>query len=235
MIAVLVSAHTEWKAVRGLLPEMSVRPSPFGEWGRSALSGNRASEDVVLLHGGWGKIDAAASTQFLIDRSEPDLLINIGTCGGIAGAVDVGQILLVEKTLVYDIYEKMFDADKAIAAYTTTLDLGWVTEDLPNVKRSLMVSGDSDLDPAHIGKLREKYGAVAADWESGAIAHVCERNRVPCLILRGVSDMVSDTGGEAYDHPEVFQARTRQIMAELLQSLPHWMEQFSRERAWDKE
>jgi adenosylhomocysteine nucleosidase len=225
MIVVLISANTEWKAIRGLLPAMRVEHSSFGEWGEPSPDSELASRDVVLFHGGWGKIDAAASTQHVIDRLEPELLVNIGTCGGIAGEVDVGQILLAEKTIVYDIHEKMFDPDESIAAYTTDLDLDWVKEPPANVKRSLLVSGDSDLDPGHIGMLKDKYGAVAADWESGAIAHVCKRNRVPCLILRGVSDLVTDTEGEAYDDPEIFVARTREIMSELLQSLPLWIEQ----------
>ena len=44
--------------------------------------------------------------------------------------------------------------------------------------------------------LREKYGAVGADWESGAIAWTAARNEVPCLILRAGSDLVGAAGGE---------------------------------------
>lgn len=226
MITVLVSANTEWSALKDLLPDMSVSQSPFGEWGEMRFDSEALTESIVFLHGGWGKIRAAASTEFAIDRFSPSLVINLGTCGGFAGQVDVGQILLVEKTIVYDIHERMLDPALAIDEYSTTLDLSWVGELPPNVKRALMVSGDGDLDPAGIGALRRKYGAIAGDWESGAIAYVCYSHGIPCLILRGVSDLVSEELGEAYGEPEIFRVRTRRIMSALVHDLPIWIEKF---------
>lgn len=228
MITVLISATTEWNVVKGLLPEMTVQKSPFGEWGYLDPPCGDSVQKVMIFQGGWGKIKAAASTQFVIDRFSADLVINLGTCGGFAGEVKAGQLLLVEKTIVYDIHEKIFDPDEAIDAYSTTLNLDWIQELPPNVKRSLLVSGDSDLDPALINALKQKYGAIAGDWESGAIAYICGLNTVPCLILRGVSDLVSKEQGEAYAEPEVFLKRTEHIMADLLSSLPIWIEQFKR-------
>ncbi len=230
MITVLISATTEWNVVKGLLPGMAIRRSPFGEWGYLDPGYGNSTEKVIVFHGGWGKISAAASTQFVIDRFSTNLVVNLGTCGGFAGEVNAGQILLVEKTIVYDIHEKMFDPDEAIDAYSTTINLDWIKEHPPNVKRSLLLSGDSDLDPSLINTLKQKYGAIAGDWESGAIAHVCDLNNVPCLILRGVSDLVSEEQGEAYAEPEVFLNRTQHIMADLLNSLPVWIQQFEREK-----
>ncbi len=67
--------------------------------------------------------------------------------------------------------------------------------------------------------LVEKYGAVAADWESGSIAWVCERNGVKCLILRGVSDLVSEVGGEAYGDYGLFVKKTREVMKGLVEGV----------------
>jgi adenosylhomocysteine nucleosidase len=234
MITVLISAKAEWNVVKEHLPGMLVRQSPFGEWGHPEGINQTTTEQVVFFHGGWGKIKAAASTQFVVDDFAPSLVVNIGTCGGFAGEVDVGQVLLVEKTIVYDIHERMFDPDKAIDAYSTTLDLDWVKDHPPNVRRCSLVSGDRDLDPASIRTLKHKYGAIAGDWESGAIAHICHLNNVPCLILRGVSDLISEKQGEAYDKPEVFLSRTRQIMPALIDSLPMWIEKFEREKSHKK-
>jgi len=86
----------------------------------------------VFLHGGWGKIAAAASAQYAIDRWHPALLVNLGTCGGFAGRVEVGDVVLVERTVVYDIIERMGDPREAIADYATTLDLSWVGASPPS-------------------------------------------------------------------------------------------------------
>jgi adenosylhomocysteine nucleosidase len=161
----------------------------------------------------------------VIDRYKPELLLNLGTCGGFAGRVEAGTILLVERTLVYDILEQMGGSAAAIEHYGTALDLRWLPEPLPHpVLRGPLVSADRDLLASDIPDLVKAYGAFAADWESGAIAWVANRNKIPCLILRGVSDLVTAGGGEAYGNLELFHERTKGIMEELFRELPDWLD-----------
>jgi adenosylhomocysteine nucleosidase len=104
------------------------------------------AKPYLFFQGGWGKIAAAAWTQYVIDRWRPKLLVNLGTCGGFEGRIERGEILLVEKTIVYDITEQMGDAQQAIDHYSTEIDLTWLGEPYPlAVQRSLLVSGDRDL------------------------------------------------------------------------------------------
>jgi adenosylhomocysteine nucleosidase len=196
--------------------------SPYGEWFSSEILGKR----IVFFQGGWGKIAAAGSTQYAIDRFVPELVMNLGTCGGFAGSVEHDEIILVEETLVYDIVEQMIDAQDAIEYYATRLSLDWLKskEPLPLLaRRGRLVSADRDILPSDIRTLKERYGAVAADWESAAIAWVAARNKTQCLILRGVSDLVSEAGGEAYGNYELFQQRARDLMRRMLESLPGWL------------
>jgi adenosylhomocysteine nucleosidase len=220
-IVVLISADIEWRALRSLLPEVEIQGSPYGEWFLTTIE---TETPFLFFHGGWGKIAAAGSAQYVIDRWRPDLLVNLGTCGGFAGEVERGEILLVERTLVYDIFEQMGDFDEHIAHYTTEIDLSWLGEPYPQaVRRSLLVSGDRDLLVEDVPMLKERYGAVAGDWESGAIAFVAARNKLRVLILRGVSDLVSPAGSEAYGNLEYFAEATRTIFSNLLATLPLWV------------
>ena len=224
-VALLISADAEWRAVRTAFPEAQCSMSPLGEWFALDLLVAGAVERVLVFHGGWGKIAAAASTQYVIDRWAPELLVNLGTCGGFAGEIERGTVILAERTLVYDIVEQMTDPAAAIAHYATDLDLTWLEPPYPQyVRRGLLVSGDRDIIAGEIAGLKAAYGAVAADWESGAIAYVAARNGVRCLILRAVSDLVDERGGEAYDGTGLtFDERTRQVMAGLLGHLPAWL------------
>ena len=218
---VLISAGAEWRVARALFPDASARTTPYGEWFATPVGEWRA----VFVQGGWGKISAAASAQYALDRWQPHLVANLGTCGGFAGCIERGEIVLVERTLVYDLIEQMNpDPDMAIRHYSTALDLGWLRSPYPQqVRRGLLVSADRDIWPPDIPRLKERYGAVAADWESGAIAWVVARNGVACLILRGVSDLVSEAeGGEAYDAIEVFNEGARRVMEPLLHARPAW-------------
>ena len=217
-----ISANVEWQALLDIVRPEETYHSPFGEW--FVLPAGPNAEPVIVFHGGWGKIAAAAATQYAIERWKPLLLVNLGTCGGFAGHVERGTIILAEKTVVYDIVEQMGDYDSHIAHYTTVLDLSWLQEPYPqSVLRTVLVSGDRDLRPQDIPWLQERFGAVAGDWESGAIAWVAARHRVRTLILRGVSDLVSEEGGEAYEDMNVFIQNTHSIMAELWHHLPAWL------------
>ena len=223
-IIVIISANIEWRAVRQLVSEVRIEISPFGEFLRKSTRSGNQEHSLILFHGGWGKISAAASCQYAIDRWKPKLLVILGTCGGFKGEIEPGVIVLVERTIIYDIFEQMGDTDAHIAHYTTELDLSWLREPYPQeVLKGLLVSGDRDLHPVDINGLKRRFGAIAGDWESGAIAFVARRNEIPCLILRGVSDIVSEKGGEAYEDISLFEESANQILSNLLSTLPAWI------------
>jgi adenosylhomocysteine nucleosidase len=232
-VVVLISANAEWHAVCSFFPAAELHSSPVGEWFHAyvnpAVSGfeqeqKSLSGRVIFFHGGWGKIAAAASTQYVIDTLSPLLLINLGTCGGFEGLIERGEIVMAERTIVYDIIEQMGDYDEHIAHYSTSIDLSWIHEPPNQVRRTLLVSGDRDLLVGEIAMLHAKYGAVAGDWESGAIAWVARLNHTPVLILRYVTDLVGSSGGEAYGNLELFTQQTAAGMRELIDSLPAWLE-----------
>jgi len=224
-VIILVSANIEWQATLNILKPETISNSPFGEWFRKDILVNGELLPIVFFHGGWGKISAAASTQFVVDMWDPVLIINIGTCGGFRGEVQRGTIILVQETLVYDIVEQMGDYEEHIEHYRTELDVSWLGSDYPiSVKPSRMVSADRDILTTDIPWLKKSYSAIAGDWESGAIAYVAKRNHKKLLILRGVTDLVDGDGGEAYGKLDVFVSETEKIMDVLITSLPKWLE-----------
>jgi len=221
-VVILISDDSEWHSVKEYLAdrELTIRQSPFGEWFNVSLG----EFSLQFFQGGWGKISAAASTQYVIDQFAPDLLVNLGTCGGFEGRSKPGAVVLVERTVVYDMIEQITDANLATEHYASALDLSWLAGPDPHpVSRGLIASGDRDIQPADIPMLIEKYGALAGDWESAAIAWVAGRNGTRLLILRGVSDLVGAEGGEVYGNAGLFHERTRSVMSKLLKQLPEWL------------
>lgn len=217
-VVVLISASAEWEGVKPLFPEIQIQHSPFGE----SIDLTLETWHLTLYHSGWGKIASAAMMQYVIHTHAPDLVVNLGTCGGFAGIVEQGDVILVERTFVYDIVELMGDLDIS-AYYASSLDLSWLPEPYPHqVRRGTLASADSDLPPDKIAFLKQN-GAIAADWESAALAWVARKNNTRLLILRAVSDIVSEDGGEAYDNIEIFNQRARQIMKQLFAQLPDWL------------
>ena len=218
---ILISANAEWRVVKELYPNLEIQNSPYGEFANLTLD----TQHLTLFHGGWGKISAAATAQYVVDHFQPELIVNLGTCGGFEGCIERGTIILVEKAIVYDILEQMSDSDEAIEYYSTKLDLSFLPRVLPfPVLRGLLVSADRDIVSGDIPDLIKKYNAVAADWESGAIAWVSQKNGIKCLILRGVTDLVSTEAGEAYGDYDLFSQRTKEVMRDLFEKFPKWQD-----------
>jgi adenosylhomocysteine nucleosidase len=231
-IVVIISANTEWRVILNIFSDMKLHPSPFGQWFVIDLDVEGHTEKIVFFHSGWGKIAAASSTQYVIDHWSPELIINLGTCGGFEGEIEKGTIILVKRAIVYDIIEQMQDNKTAIDHYTTDINLTWLGENYPQkVYCTTLVSGDRDLLSDDIPQLKSQFGAVAGDWESGAIAWVSARNNTKCLILRGVTDLVSSSGGEAYEgNIQVYRENAAKVLKELVRYLPAWVGRFYEKR-----
>ena len=221
---VLISADGEWQAVlHHTLPSIQ-HPTPYGNW----FSQNIDHFSVIIMHAGWGKVSTAGACQFAIDAFQPQLMVNLGTCGGLEGLAELGETLCVSETAFYDIYESMADYAPAIECYSSKADLSWLPEELTeHTRRARLVSADQDIQPRAYERLTQEFGAVAADWESAAFAWVATRNGIPWLILRGVSDLVSPTEAETEGNLSLWQARTDQIMEDLLNQLPWYLIRFA--------
>jgi len=225
---VLISADGEWQAVlHHTLPSIQ-HPTPYGNW----FSQNIVHFSVIFMHAGWGKVSTAGACQFAIDAFQPQLMVNLGTCGGLEGLAELGEILCVSETAFYDIFEGMADYAQAIEFYSSKADLSWLPEELPeHTHRARLVSADQDIQPRAYERLTQEFGAVAADWESAAFAWVAERNDIPWLILRGVSDLVSPIKAETAGNLSLWQARTDQIMDDLLNQLPWYLIRFAEQHS----
>ena len=213
-IVALISAGAEWKIVRAQLPDEPHHDTPFGEW----LIHRIAGHDVLFFHGGYGKVSAAGSTQYAIDRWHPTLLVNLGTCGGFGGERKVGDIVLATETLIYDIVERMGNPDEAIEDFHTRLDTSrWPARLAGRVIRAPLLSADGDLDPAAVAALHARYHTGVGDWESGAIAWVASHNHTPVLILRGVTDVIDAAGNDpTYHAPGAWERASIAVMASLI-------------------
>lgn len=64
--------------------------------------GTFCGHKIVLVKSGIGKVNAALCTQYIIDKFNPDYIINTGIAGGIAENLKVGEIVIGEKLVQYD-------------------------------------------------------------------------------------------------------------------------------------
>ncbi|CAJ0991345.1 5'-methylthioadenosine/S-adenosylhomocysteine nucleosidase [Pantoea sp. Nvir] len=58
--------------------------------------------EVYLLKSGIGKISAALGTTLLLQLYKPDLVINVGSAGGLTPLMSVGDIVISDKVSYHD-------------------------------------------------------------------------------------------------------------------------------------
>ena len=219
-IVVIISAGGEWQAIPKIFPDAEFQKSPYGDWIEREING----EAVIFYHGFYGKIPSAASAQYVIDHWKPEVIFNLGTCGGFRGEIERDDIVLADRAVGYDVISHIGSTEKAIKYFSSDIDLSWLKEPYPiKVYRGTIVSGDRDILPEDIQGLKEKYGAKVGDWESGSLSFVCRHNDVKLVILRGVSDLVDSDGGDAYGERVVWVEAAERIIRMLIDSLPGWL------------
>ena len=65
------------------------------EYGKlTVFKGRIGNNEIILTKSGVGKVCAAINTQFIIDKFQPDCIINTGVAGGIAQELEVGDIVI---------------------------------------------------------------------------------------------------------------------------------------------
>lgn len=101
------------------------------------------------------------------------MLINLGTCGGIEGRVNLSEMILASETVTYDIIEGMSDCHEAIERYRCQAHLEWSGEDLPiSMKRARLLSAEREIRPQDVQMMIEEFDGIAGDRESGAFAWI---------------------------------------------------------------
>lgn len=162
---------------------------------------------LVVAHCGVGEIAAATATQYLITAYGVDLILNFGIVGGLTDDMCRTKACVVEKVVHYDFDTSAIDDGAVPGRYMQYPDV-FIPMDLrifekalgayPALKPVVCASGDKFLaDPDVKAALHDRYGADICEMEAAGIAMTCDRNGIPCLLVKIVSDGITG-GAEEY-------------------------------------
>ena len=167
--------------------------------------------ECVLVESGVGKVNAARTTQILIDNMKVDYIFNIGVAGGVSDKLAVGDIVLGEKLVQHDFDITAFNHEKGYIpslgvyidsdTYLLTLADSVLKEmDDVNSLRGIIASGDifcTDIKMSQ--KINTKFNALCVEMEGASIAQVCYLSHVPFLIIRSISDVPNNNNVVTYE------------------------------------
>lgn len=138
--------------------------------------------DEKLIVSGIGKVNAALATQRAIDEGATEI-VNAGVCGGFDSKMEVGDVYEVGRAVEYD-----FDLSELIP-----VSVGQHSErKTPYFTlrgTETLGTGDHFRNDDNDLPLLKSLGVTLRDMEGAAIAHVCERNAVPCRLVKAVTNV----------------------------------------------
>lgn len=169
------------------------------------LSEGENEIELIAVKCGIGKTNAASATAFLIADDNADYIINAGLSGAIS-KVRRGDIVAGSSYIECDFdltaigFELGQKADGQPSVYFADEKLLELVQSLSDdVKVGKLGTGDLFLsDPVKKDMFRELFDLTAFDMETGAIGSVCQKNNIPMLSLRKISDDAGDTSADDY-------------------------------------
>lgn len=154
--------------------------------------------ELYIMHSGMGSIYAAAGTQHLIDKYNVDVIVDFGVVGGLTEAMKVQRIAVVEKVVHYRYDASEFMdlkigqmPDHDLYIYTDKKLVEEVIKREPSIAKVTIASGDKFVSKPEDKKyIHDTFNADVCDMEAIGIVLTCEANRVPCILIKAVSDSI---------------------------------------------
>ncbi|GAB3492574.1 5'-methylthioadenosine/S-adenosylhomocysteine nucleosidase [Spirosoma knui] len=184
--------------------------------GLTFTSGQIGNHRVVVAETGIGKTNAAMTTAFMLAYFQPERVIFTGIAGGVNPDLQPGDIVVAKQTGYHDYHSVTFDqkptiqtrdaiskqmnpayfpADSVllqkalVAVKKTDFERIPVTSRPPSIITGTVVTGDEFVNSeARVAQLRTDHKADATEMEGAAVAQVCYQLRVPCVVIRSLSD-----------------------------------------------
>lgn len=163
--------------------------------------------EIILLSGGIGKVNAAISTQILIDRFSPELIINTGIAGSLDSQAGHLAIIIADKVTYYDVRKAQmkgtFPFQEWFTCDSTLVKIFQNYSDKNSTLTGKIITGDDFIsNPEKKKQLKENYDALCVEMEGAAIAHTAFVNKIPFAMIRCISDLADDASGADYAQHE---------------------------------
>ena len=178
--------------------------------GISFYKGKLCGKDIVFVQSGIGKVNAALTATLLIDRFDVEKVIFSGVAGSLNKELNVGDIVIGTDVVQHDVdatefgyklgqipqmKEWAFEGDKELIEKVKSL-----RESKERLFFGRILTGDQFVSKKDVKiRLGKDFEALCVDMESGAVAQVCTRLGVKFLIIRSISDSITDESDMEYE------------------------------------
>ncbi len=176
------------------------------------VRGKLNGKEVTIVRSGIGKVNAGACAAMLIDRFSADCIINTGIAGSLDAHINIGDIVLSEDAVQYDMDATAFGYQLGEIPRVGTMAfpaaerlIAMAEEENRRVNPELrtfigrVCSGDKFVSD-HETKdwIQRHFRGKCCEMEGAAIAQIAWQSKVPFLIIRAISDKADDSAQMDY-------------------------------------
>jgi len=171
---------------------------PFGSLGdRRILLAHTGGKEVYIIESGVGEIFAAGAAQHLISAFGVEAIINFGVCGSLSPRHGLKKTVLVGGVVHYEMDTSAIDDVEPGRYFFLPSPVIPMSEELlrsaerlnPTLERVVCASGNKFVERKEDKEyLSKAFGADVCEMESAGIALTCYANKIPCLMVKAVSD-----------------------------------------------
>ena len=175
----------------------------------SFFTGKFNEKEIVFVQSGIGKVNAAITATLLIEKFNVKEVIFSGVAGSLDARLKIGDVVIGRDIVQHDVdatafgykmgqipqmKEWAFESDKYLIEKTAKIN---------NINHQILLgrilTGDQFISKKDVKiQLGKDFDALCVDMESGAVAQVCARLGIKFLIIRSISDSITDDSGMEY-------------------------------------
>jgi adenosylhomocysteine nucleosidase len=163
--------------------------------------GSFLGKQVVVCKSGVGKVNAAVTTQILIDQFGAEAVLFTGVAGALHPELNIGDIVISSECMQHDMDVTALGFPRGVIPYEETsifpADAGLLQLAAASgerlfhgrVKEGRVLSGDQFVSSREVvGDLHRELGGMCTEMEGAAVAQVCSMNAIPYVVIRSMSD-----------------------------------------------
>lgn len=200
--------------------------------GINYYSGDIFGKPAVLCKSGVGKVNAAVTTQILLDTFGVSKVLFTGVAGAVHPGLNIGDIVISSHCIQHDMDATALGYPKGVIPYqeVSTFAADKVLVKLAEQACSelkqhsitgIVLSGDQFIaSSAAVADLREQLNGACAEMEGAAVAQVCSMNAAPFVIIRSMSDKADGSAHANYrDFTIMASQRSHAILEYMLKAM----------------
>ncbi len=176
--------------------------------------GTISQKECILVECGIGKVNAARTTQILIDNFDIEYIVNVGTAGATSTELNTTDVVIADKLIQHDFDITAFGHPRGyitgVGQYVNTDEkLVSKCKDVMNsidtnneykVFVGTVASGDMFCTDRNIADdLLSEFNAICVEMEGAAIGQICALDNVPFIVIRSISDSPNGNNNIQFD------------------------------------